>query len=255
MKLVSWNINGIRSAQRQGFLDWFEDYEPDVLCLQEVKAHPEQLDEELTHPLGFHSVWHSAERAGYSGLATFSRQPPLNVRIGLGVKAFDREGRVLLTEFPGFTLINAYFPNSRHDLSRLPYKLRFCRAIRRLCDRIRKRGKHVVLCGDYNIAHQEIDLRNPKQNKQNPGFLPEERAWMDTFLSRCYADPYRQQYPGEEGHYTWWTYRFNARQRNIGWRLDYHCVNRDFLDRIDHAEHLRDVFGSDHCPVLLKVRD
>ncbi|HSR68573.1 MAG TPA: exodeoxyribonuclease III [Acidobacteriota bacterium] len=255
MKLVSWNINGVRSAERQGFLEWFEDYQPDVLCLQEVKAFPEQLSHELEHPLGYHSVWHPARRGGYSGVATISRRPPLNVQMGLGVKAFDREGRVLLTEYPGFTVINAYFPNSRHDHSRLGYKLRFCRAIRRLCDRIRKDGGHVVLCGDYNIAHTEIDLRNPKQNRKNPGFLPEERAWMDTFLSRCYADPFRLQHPGEEGLYTWWTYRFGARERNIGWRIDYHCVNREFMDRVERADHLREVYGSDHCPVVLEVRD
>ena len=255
LKLLSWNVNGLRAVHRKGFLEWFEAQQAEVVCLQEVRAHPDQLDEELIHPPGYHSVWHPGERPGYSGVTTYSRREPLTVRHGLGVRKIDREGRVLVTEFPSFTVINAYFPNSRHDHSRLGFKLRFCRAMRRLCDRIRKSGKNLVLCGDFNIAHRAIDLRNPKQNKDNPGFLPEERAWMDTFLARCYDDPFRRLHPGEAGRYTWWSYRPTVRERNIGWRLDYHCINRQLADRVAQAEHQPEVMGSDHCPVVLELKD
>ncbi len=254
MKLFSWNVNGIRSASKKGLSEWIEAQNPDVVCLQEIKARPEQLEEPLLHPLGMHSYWHSAEKAGYSGVVTFCRREPLSVEYGIGTKAFDREGRVLITEFPQLTLINAYFPNSRHDHSRLAYKLRFCRAVRRLCDRIRKSGKHLAICGDFNIAHREIDLRNPKQNLKNPGFLPEERAWMDTFLARCYVDPFRRLHP-EPGRYTWWSYRYGVRERNIGWRLDYHMIDRNLMDRVQDAEHQPLVTGSDHCPVVLELKD
>ena len=252
MLLFSWNVNGVRAVWRNGFADWLRSQRPDVVCIQEVKAHPEQLDDELLHPLGYRSYWHPAERRGYSGVTTFTRQEPLSVTYGLGREDFDREGRVLMTEFPDFTLINAYFPNSQREHARLDYKLSFCRAITRRLNRMRREGRNLVLCGDYNIAHRPIDLRNPKQNQNNAGFLPEERAWMERFLKNGYVDAFRR-FCDEPGHYTWWSYRPTIRERNIGWRIDYFCVNVEFAPALRRAFHQPEIHGSDHCPIGLEL--
>ncbi|MBW2416666.1 MAG: exodeoxyribonuclease III, partial [Deltaproteobacteria bacterium] len=175
MKLLSWNVNGIRACHKNGFIDWFAAQDADVVCIQETKAHPEQLEEGVLHPLGYHSYWHSARKKGYSGVATYCRRRPQQVIEGIGESRFDREGRVLITEFRGFVLVNAYFPNSQRDHARLRYKLEFCRAMRRRLDAYRAEGRNVVLCGDHNIAHREIDLARPKENLKNSGFLPQER--------------------------------------------------------------------------------
>lgn len=254
MKLVSWNVNGIRAAHRSGFLNWFERENADIVCLQETKANIEQLDQELHHPLGYHSYWHSAEKAGYSGTAIYSRTEPLSVKEGIGTPEIDREGRVLVAEYKDFTLLNCYFPNSQRDHARLGYKLSFCDEILKACEKLRGAGKNVVICGDFNIAHQEIDLRNPKSNEDNAGFLPEERAWMTQFLSAGYADVFREQVRAPH-HYTWWSYRPGVREKNIGWRLDYHLLNREFADRARVARHQPEVRGSDHCPVVLELQN
>ena len=253
MKLLSWNVNGVRSVYRNGFLRWFKAQDADIVCLQETKARTHQLDEALLHPLGYHSYWHSAERPGYSGVVTYSRRPPMSVREGIGVPEFDREGRVLVCEYRGFVLVNAYFPNSQRDHGRLDYKLRFCNAMLRFLNRLRRQGKHVVLCGDYNIAHKEIDLRNPKQNVDNAGFLPQERAWMDRLVKHQYLDCFRH-FCQEPGHYTWWSYRAGVRERNIGWRIDYFFVNPELRRRLKRAEIQARVRGSDHCPIALELR-
>ncbi len=253
MKLLSWNVNGIRAAHKAGFLSWFEAQGADVIALQEIKATPDVLDQSLHHPGGYHSFWNPAEKPGYSGTAVYSRHEPLAVRNGLGIPEFDREGRVLEVEFKDLVLLNCYFPNSQRDHARLPYKLAFCDAMLKHCDAIRARGKHVIVCGDYNIAHQEIDLKNPKTNMDNAGFLPEERAWMTKFLASGYSDVFREREPGA-GHYTWWSYRPGIRDRNIGWRLDYHCVNSELRDRVAGAAHQPHIKGSDHCPVELVLR-
>lgn len=253
MKLLTWNVNGIRAAQKNGFLGWFEREGADIVCLQETKATLDQLDQSLHHPLGYHSFWHSAEKPGYSGVAIYSRAEPLSVREGMGIPEIDREGRVLIAEFPRFTLINAYFPNSQRDHARLGYKLSFCDEMLKLCQGLRSRGKNVVLCGDFNIAHQEVDLRNPKSNMDNAGFLPEEREWMTRFLATGYSDPFRRRNP-DGGHYTWWSYRPGVREKNIGWRLDYHVVNEEFDVAVRAASHQPLVRGSDHCPVALELR-
>jgi len=253
MKLLSWNVNGIRSVHRHGFLLWFKKQRADIVCLQETKARAEQLAEELLHPLGYHSYWHSAERAGYSGVVTYSRRRPSAVRMGIGIREIDREGRVLVCEYRGFVLVNAYFPNSQRDHGRLDYKLRFCAAMLRFLNRIRRQGKNVVLCGDYNIAHKEIDLRNPKANRQNAGFLPEERNWMDRLVKHEYVDCFRRSCQ-EPGHYTWWSYRPGVRERNIGWRLDYFFVNPEFKRRLKKSYIQPRVRGSDHCPIGLELR-
>jgi exodeoxyribonuclease-3 len=254
MKLASWNVNGIRAAHRSGFLDWFEKEAADIVCLQETKAYLEQLDQELHHPGGYHSFWHSAEKAGYSGVAIYSKSEPLSVRNGIGIPEIDREGRVLVAEYPKFTLLNCYFPNSQRDHARLGYKLQFCGEILNFCQGLRKAGKNVVICGDFNIAHQEIDLRNPKSNENNAGFLPEERGWMTEFLQSGYADIFRER-TSDPGHYTWWSYRPGVRDKNIGWRLDYHLVNQEFRNSVSNASHRPEVKGSDHCPVLLQLKD
>ncbi len=253
MKLLSWNVNGIRAVHKNGFLRWFKSQNPDIVCLQETKAHASQLDEKLLRPLGYHSYWHSAERPGYSGVVTYARRRPLAVREGLGIREIDREGRVLVCEYRGFVLINAYFPNSQRDHSRLDYKLRFCNAMLRFLNRLRRQGKNIVLCGDYNIAHKEIDLRNPKQNRDNAGFLPQERAWMDRLVKHEYVDCFRH-FCEEPGHYTWWSYRAGVRERNIGWRLDYFVVNPELKRRLKKAYIQPKVRGSDHCPIGLELR-
>jgi exodeoxyribonuclease-3 len=253
MRLASWNVNGIRAAARSGFLDWFEAEKADVVCLQEIKAFREQLEEPVIHPQGYHSYWHSAEKPGYSGTAIFSKKEPLNVTEGIGIPAIDKEGRVLQAEFPDCVILNCYFPNSQRDHARLGYKLSFCKEMLKHCERLRKKGKHVIVCGDFNIAHREIDLKNPKSNQDNAGFLPEERAWLDEFARAGYVDTFRRFEPGP-GHYTWWSYRPGVREKNIGWRLDYHWVNGELADRLRKAEIQPLVTGSDHCPVVLTLK-
>ena len=250
--VVSWNVNGVRSAVKSGLLAWLDGARPDVLCIQETRAHPDQLGPEILTPRGYRTFWAVAESKGYAGVAAFVRQEPLAVTV-LGDPAFDREGRVQILEYKAFTVVNAYFPNSREAGARLGYKLAFCAAVLRLCNGLRERGRDVVVCGDYNIAHKEIDLTNPKTNEKNPGFLPQERAWMDAFVASGYVDTFRMFHP-EPGHYTWWTYRYRARQKDIGWRIDYHCVNEEFRSRVKQAAILKHVMGSDHCPVLIRVK-
>ncbi len=253
MKLRSWNVNGIRAAHAGGFLKWLEAEKPDVVCVQETKAQTEQLGEEILHPLGYHSCWHSARKKGYSGVATFSRREPLSVRYGIGNRLADSEGRVLITEHPGLVVVNAYFPNSQHDHARLDYKLTFCRSMLRLLNKLRREGNNVALCGDFNIAHTEIDLANPKENRKNAGFLPEERAWMDRLLGHGWIDTFRH-FCDEPGHYTWWSQRMGVRKRNVGWRLDYFAVNPELVDRLKAARIQPQVKGSDHCPVTLELK-
>lgn len=250
MKLYSWNVNGIRAAGRNGFLKWFEDTKADVVCIQEAKATPEQLDETLLHPLKYHSFWNPAEKLGYSGTAVYCKKEPLSIINGMGDAQFDREGRVQAIEYADFVIINAYFPNSQRDAARLPYKLDFCEAMLKFCQKYVKKGKNIILCGDYNIAHKEIDLKNPKTNVNNAGFLPEERAWMDQFLSKGFVDCFREFEKGKD-HYTWWSYRPGVREKNVGWRIDYHTVNQEFINQVKGARILPNVKGSDHCPIEL----
>ena len=254
MKLISWNVNGIRAASKNGFGKWFAEQKADVVCVQEIKAFEEQLDEDQKHPSGYHSYFNSADKPGYSGTAIFSKTEPLSITLGKDLHFKCAEGRVQVAEFPKVTVINTYFPNSQREHTRLDYKLEFCDGILKLCKKLVKDGKNIVLCGDYNIAHQEIDLKNPKTNQDNAGFLPEERAWMTKFLDAGYVDTFRHFEKGP-GHYTWWSYRPGVREKNIGWRLDYHCVNQEFSDRLKSSLHQPKVKGSDHCPVVLEVKE
>lgn len=254
MKLFSWNVNGIRAAERKGFLSWFSEVSPDIVCLQETKATLEQVPETLVHPEGFHSYWHSAQKLGYSGTSVYSKSEPLRVFEGIQCEEVDREGRVLTLEFPRFYLINAYFPNSQREGERLPFKLFFCKKFHEFSNSLRAKGKPVLICGDLNIAHKEIDLRNPKTNVKNAGFLPEERAWMTDFLNSGYVDGFRH-FNSEPNHYTWWSYRPGVREKNIGWRIDYFLVNQESRDILKAVTHQPQVMGSDHCPVALVLRD
>ncbi len=248
-KLISWNVNGIRALEKKGFVDIVNELEPDILALQETKAQPEQLSDNLLNLNGYRSYWHSATRKGYSGVAIYSRLEPLQVLYGLNNDQFDREGRVLTLEFSDFYLVNVYFPNSGHGLKRLHFKLEFNSCLLNFVKNLEEK-KSVIVCGDYNVAHKPIDLKNPESNVKNPGFTPEERAWMDAFLAHGFIDTFRK-FNSEPGNYSWWSYRFNARPRNIGWRIDYFCVGAKDDNRIKNADILKDVMGSDHCPVSL----
>jgi len=255
--VVSWNVNGIRAVEKKGFLDWLSAESPDVLCLQETKAHKGQLNPQLVEPDlpggTWKSWWSSAKKAGYSGTAIYSKTEPLDVRT-LGIGEFDDEGRVIMAEFREATVISAYFPNSQEAGARLDYKLAFCDAILAACDRITAAGKGVILCGDYNIAHKPIDLANPRANEGNPGYLPAERAWMDAFTGAGYIDTFRA-FCKEGRNYSWWSYRFHAREKNIGWRIDYTCVNPLFMPKVVSSTILKDITGSDHCPIKLVYED
>ena len=253
MKLISWNVNGIRACQKGGFLKWFEDEAADIVCVQEIKATPEQLDDSLRHPLNYHSFWNPAKKLGYSGTAVFCKKEPLNVEYGLGDPEADQEGRVMFVQYPAFTVVNSYFPNSQRDHARLPFKLSFCKKFLRQMEKRRARGENLIMCADWNIAHQEIDLKNPKSNQKNAGFLPEERAWMSEFLETGYVDAFRKFEP-EGGHYTWWSYRPGVREKNVGWRLDYFITNKEYQDRLKSSIHQTQVYGSDHCPVSLQLK-
>lgn len=254
MRLLCWNVNGLRAAAGKGLLEWMGREAADVVCLQEIKAMPEQVDESILHPEGYQSYWHPALKKGYSGVLTYCREEPLNVVTGIGDPEIDAEGRVLITEHPEFTLINAYFPNSQEGGARLDFKLRFCDRMLRLCNKLRREGKHVVLCGDYNIAHRPIDLARPKENEKSAGYLPEERDWMEKFVVKHgWVDIFRELHP-EPDQYTWWSFRSNARAKNVGWRIDYHCIDEGLRDRIADARIHAGVMGSDHCPVELRLK-
>ena len=249
LRLFSWNVNGIRAAVKNGFFDWFNTEKPDILGIQEIKALPEQLSEVILSPEDYTSIWNPAKRRGYSGTALFSKIKPLSVKKGFGVKHFDNEGRTIIAEYEKFVLFNIYFPNGQKDDERLKYKLDFYDTFLEYAEGLRRDGKNIVVCGDFNTAHKEIDLANQKANEKNSGFLPVEREWIDKFISYGYTDTFRHFNPGLEKQYSWWTYRFSARDNNIGWRIDYFFVNDEFLPCVKDALILPDIKGSDHCPV------
>ncbi len=252
MKMISWNVNGIRAAQRKGFLDWFGEEGPDVLCVQETKASPEQLSEELLRVEGYHSYFSSAERKGYSGVATFTRAEPKEVRHGFGIEKFDNEGRTLRLDFGDFVLFNIYFPNGKASDERLEYKMEFYDAFLKHLDQLRADGRNVIVCGDVNTAHREIDIARPKANEKISGFLPMEREWMDQWIAHGFADTFRM-FNQEPDNYTWWDNRGGARARNVGWRIDYFFINQGFKERVTNAFIMPEVMGSDHCPIGIEL--
>ncbi len=252
MHFISWNVNGIRAVQKKGFLEWFAKEDPDVLCLQETKAEKSQLDEALVSVKGYHSFWCSAEKKGYSGTALYTKQKPLSVEYGIGKSEFDSEGRVILADYGPFVLFNIYFPNGSSGNKRVPYKMAFYAQFQKKAEALRKQGKHIIICGDVNTAHEEIDLARPKENQKNTGFLPEERAWVTSFLKMGYVDTFRHLVKGP-GHYSWWDYKTSARARDIGWRIDYFFIDEGLLPRLKKAFILKSVQGSDHCPVGVEL--
>lgn len=252
VKLLCWNVNGIRAVMKRGFLDWLARESPDVLCLQETKATPSDLPEELLEPTGYYSYWNYPERKGYAGVATFSREKPLKVQNGFGMPEFDREGRVIISEHSGFTLFNIYFPNGKQSEERLKFKLDFYDAFLEYIEPLRLKGEKLIICGDYNTAHQEIDLARPKENSKISGFLPVERVWLDRLVACGYIDTFRH-FNKESGQYTWWDMKSRARERNVGWRIDYFFVTENLKSHLVKAAIMPEVTGSDHCPIVLIV--
>jgi exodeoxyribonuclease-3 len=253
IEILCWNVNGIRAVERKGFLPWLSRTSPDILCLQEVKAQADQLLPEVYQPSGYRGYWNFPLRKGYSGVATLTRLEPAAVQNGLGIERFDVEGRVITAGYPWFTLINVYFPNGKASQERLEYKMDFYDAFLDFVEPLRAGGRGLVVCGDFNTAHKEIDLARPRENENVSGFLPVEREWMDRFVARGFEDAFRH-FNREPHHYTWWSMRTRARERNIGWRLDYFFVTGDLLGSVTEASILPDVMGSDHCPVGLRLR-
>lgn len=253
MRIVSWNVNGLRACERNGFSPWLATARPDVLCLQEVRAERHQLPEHCAEPPGYHTVWNAAEKKGYSGVATWSASEPAEHGLGLGHAEFDTEGRVIVTRHGDVRLYNIYFPNGSRDHSRVPFKLAFYEALmRQLAERLAA-GEQIVVGGDFNTAHTEIDLANPRANVTTTGFLPEEREVLQRFIDLGFKDVFRDRHPGEKGHYSWWSNRPGVRERNIGWRIDYFLVSANLAGAVKDARYLPEVLGSDHCPVLLEL--
>ncbi|MBN1160265.1 MAG: exodeoxyribonuclease III [Candidatus Diapherotrites archaeon] len=252
MKIVTWNVNGLRAAYSKGFLKWMEKYSPDILCLQETKLQEEQIPKELKDHSEYYKYWGFAKKRGYSGTAVFTKEKPVNVSYKMDGGKFDDEGRIITLEFKNYFLVNIYAPHSRHDLSRLEFKVEFMDVLIKYLKSLEKK-KPIILCGDYNIAHREIDLARPKDNVENPGFRPEERAKMDKLIDSGFVDTFRMFTKGN-GHYTWWSYRMNARKRNIGWRIDYVLVSKKLSKNIKNAFILSDVMGSDHCPAGVEFK-
>ncbi len=251
MKLISWNVNGLRACVGKGFLDFFHEIDADIFCIQESKLQEGQIDLDLP---GYHQYWNYAERKGYSGTAIFTKKEPLSVAYGIGMEEHDQEGRVITLEFEDFYMVTVYTPNSKDGLARLPYRMQweddFLAYIRKL-----EQHKPVIYAGDLNVAHKEIDLKNPKNNRKNPGFTDEEREKFTQVLEAGYIDSFRHFYPDQEGIYSWWSYRFSARTKNIGWRIDYFVVSEGLKDRMEDAFICTDILGSDHCPVGLLLKD
>ena len=250
MKLISWNVNGLRACVQKGFLDYFAQADADVFCVQETKLQEGQI--ELPLP-GYHQYWNYAQKKGYSGTAMFTKEKPLSVSMGMGIGEHDQEGRVITAEFPDFYVVTVYTPNSQDGLARLPYRMEWEDCFLAYLKGLEER-KPVVFCGDLNVAHREIDLKNPKSNRKNAGFTDEEREKFTHLLEAGFIDTFRYFYPDLEQVYSWWSYRFRAREKNAGWRIDYFCVSQSLEDRLAGAAIHTEVMGSDHCPVELTLR-
>ncbi|MBN2484201.1 MAG: exodeoxyribonuclease III [Candidatus Omnitrophica bacterium] len=252
-RFISWNVNGIRAVQKKGFLEWLSKEQPDILALQETKAHLDQLDESLRHVPGYHVFFSSAERRGYSGVAVYTKEEPLCVARGIYDEENDPEGRALVLEYPRFFFLNIYFPNGKMSRERLQFKLDYYQDFLGLVTQLKKKKKTIIVCGDVNTAHTEIDLARPKENSMVSGFLPQERMWLDTFIERGLTDTFRV-FHKEPGRYTWWDFKSRARERNVGWRIDYFFIDTPSRDHLKDAFILHEVSGSDHCPVGIEVQ-
>lgn len=248
-KLISWNVNGLRACVGKGFMDYMKEADADIFCIQESKLQEGQIELELP---GYHQYWNYAEKKGYSGTALFSKEEPICVAYGLGLEEHDREGRVITAEFPGYYVVTCYTPNSQEGLARLSYRMEWEDAFRNYLIRL-DQAKPVIFCGDLNVAHQEIDLANPKSNRRNPGFTDEERSCMTRLLDSGFVDSFRFLFPDKTGAYSWWSYRGRAREKNVGWRIDYFIVSERLAEKILDATIHPDVTGSDHCPVSVEL--
>ena len=249
MKLISWNVNGIRACLNKGFEDFFKQIDADIFCIQETKCQQEQVELKFANYLDY---WNSAEKKGYSGTAIFTKKKPINVTYGIGIEEHDKEGRIITLEFDNFYLVNNYTPNSKRELERLDYRQIWEDEIRKYLLKLNK-NKPVIMCGDLNVAHKEIDLKNPKQNRKNAGFTDEERNKMTELLNAGFTDTFRYLYPEKENEYTWWSYMGHAREKNIGWRIDYFIVSKDIESKIKEVKIYQEILGSDHCPVELDI--
>lgn len=251
MKLISWNVNGLRACLGKGFLDFFQSVDADIFCIQETKMQPDQA---VIETPGYHQYWNSAIRKGYAGTAIFSKEEPLSVQMDIGVPEHQGEGRAITLEFPGLYVMTLYSPNAQRELTRLEYRLEFEKALREYLTTLREK-KPVLLCGDLNVAHEEIDLKNPGPNRSNAGFTPQEREAFSKLLKTGMIDTFRRQYPDREGAYTWWSYQFGARARNAGWRIDYVLASQELESMLGEAMIFPEIMGSDHCPVGLILRE
>ncbi len=252
VKIVSYNINGVRAASKKGLVDWIADIGMDIICFQEVKANVDQYDTQALEDLGYSFSWNSAEKKGYSGVATFSKKAPDFVEMGCGIEKYDREGRILRTDFGSWTLLNCYFPSGTSGDERQEFKMEFLSDFQEWINELKKERPNLIIVGDYNIAHTENDIHNPKSNKNTSGFKPEERAWMTAWFESGFTDAFRSQYP-DKTEYSWWSYRAAARARNKGWRIDYQSVSNNISDKIEDAGHYNQAVHSDHCPVFLDI--
>lgn len=255
MKIISWNVNGLRAVYKKRAWDYFKQADADIFCVQETKAKSSQLPEDLKNPRGYFSYFdHSKQKKGYSGIAIYSKTKPNKVEKGIGIKEFDQEGRLLVAYYDDFVLLNVYFPNGGGGPTRLKYKLEFYDHFFDFIQKLKKAGKNVIFTGDINTAHQAIDLARPKENEKNTGFLPEERAWIDKLITNGWIDTFRYFHPETKDAYTYWDMKTYARERNVGWRIDYFFTNQEFLPQIKTSSILPDVLGSDHCPILLETK-
>ena len=249
MKLISWNVNGIRACVNKGFKEFFKEIDADIFCIQETKCQEGQIELEFE---GYKSFWNSAEKKGYSGTAIYTKEKPISVKYGIGIEQHDKEGRVITLEFKNFFMVNIYTPNSKRELERLEYRQIWEDEIRKYLLKLNE-TKPVIMCGDLNVAHEEIDLKNPKPNRGNAGFTDEERNKMTELLNAGFIDTFRYLYPDKEEQYSWWSYMGRAREKNVGWRIDYFIVSKDIKDKIEEAKIYPEVMGSDHCPVGLEI--
>ena len=252
MRVISYNVNGIRAAMNKGWLTWLKAANPDIICLQEVKANRDQIDTQAFEELGYNTYWHSAEKKGYSGVAILCKETPTHVEVGCGMDIYDREGRILRVDVGENSFMSAYFPSGSSGEERQAFKMQFLGDFREYIKTVKKKRPNLIISGDYNVCHQAIDIHNPVSNKNSSGFLPEEREWMGNFLDLGFIDSFRYMNEGVQ-QYSWWTYRFNARQKNLGWRIDYNMVSKGLADKIGKASILSEAHHSDHCPVLLEL--
>lgn len=253
IKLISWNVNGIRAVHKKGFLEWFNQTGPDILCIQETKAWEDQLPIELINVPGYNSYFCQGLKKGYSGTAIYTKEKPIKIDRGFGIEPYDNEGRILIAEYKEFILINIYYPNGKQSPERLAFKMGFYAAFQDYANKLKKKGKKLIICGDVNTAHKEIDLARPKENEKISGFLPQERAWIDNFLADGYIDTLRM-FNSNSGVYTWWDQITRARERNVGWRIDYFYVSENLKTNVSNAFVMPEVMGSDHCPIGIEIK-